>query len=164
MGGDPVQLGLVARLNRPDANVTGVYSLSAGSIQKRFAHEIVPAARTVGFLINPTSRQKDFDLREVETAARILGVTMVTLSATMPSEIETALAPIKEQSINALLIANDAMFFDSAAMARLVALAASRAVPTIYADREFVDAGGLMSYGPNLEDVVRLAGTYVGRC
>jgi len=100
----------------------------------------------------------------VETAARILGVTMVTLSATMPSEIETALAPIKEQSINALLIANDAMFFDSAAMARLVALAASRAVPTIYADREFVDAGGLMSYGPNLEDVVRLAGTYVGRC
>jgi len=165
MGGDPVQLGLVARLNRPDANVTGVYALSAASIQKRFQllHEIVPAARTVGFLINPTSRQKDFDLREVETAARILGVTMVTLSATMPSEIETALALIKEQSINALLIANDAMFFDSAAMARLVALAASRAVPTIYSGREFVDAGGLMSYGPNLSDVVRLAGTYVGR-
>jgi putative tryptophan/tyrosine transport system substrate-binding protein len=163
MGGDPVQLGLVARLNRPDANVTGVYALSAASIQKRFQllHEIVPAARTVGFLINPTSRQKDFDLREVETAARILGVTMVTLSATMPSEIETALAPIKGQSINVLLIANDAMFFDPAAMGRLVDL--GRTVPTIYAGREFVDAGGLMSYGPNLDDVVRLAGTYVGR-
>ena len=158
MGGDPVQLGLVARLNRPDANVTGVYALSAASIQKRFQllHEIVPAARTVGFLINPTSRQKDFDLREVETAARILSVAMVTLSATMPSEIETALAPIKGQSIDALLIANDAMFFDPAAMARLVALAASGAVPTIYADREFVDAGGLMSYGVNLDDAVRL--------
>jgi putative tryptophan/tyrosine transport system substrate-binding protein len=165
VGGDPVELGLIARLDRPDANVTGAYLLSAATVQKRLQllQEIVPAARTVGFLINPTSRQKDFDLREVETAARILGVTMVTLSATMPSEIETALALIKEQSINALLIANDAMFFDSAAMARLVALAASRAVPTIYSGREFVDAGGLMSYGPNLDDVVRLAGTYVGR-
>jgi putative tryptophan/tyrosine transport system substrate-binding protein len=165
VGGDPVELGLVARFNRPDANVTGVYALSAASIQKRLQllHEIVPAARTVGFLINPTSRQKDFDLREVETAARILGVTMVTLSAATPSEIETALAPIKGQSIDALLIANDAMFYDAAAMARLVALAASLAVPTIYASHEFVDAGGLMSYGPNLDDVVRLAGTYVGR-
>src|SRR6266481_5286507 len=97
VGGDPVQLGLVAGLDRPDANVTGVYLLSAALVQKRLQllQEIVPTARTVGFLINPTSRQKDFDLREVETAARTLGVTMVTLSATTPSEIETALAPIK---------------------------------------------------------------------
>jgi putative ABC transport system substrate-binding protein len=132
-------------------------------IQKRLQllHEIVPAARTVGFLINPTSRQKDFDLREVEMAARILGVTMVTLSATTPSEIETTLAPIKGKGIDALLIANDAMFIDPPA--RLVTLAASHAVPTIYYSREFVDAGGLMSYGPNLSDAVRLAGTYVGR-
>jgi putative ABC transport system substrate-binding protein len=165
VGGDPVQLGLVTRLDRPDANVTGVYALSAALVQKRLQLllEIVPAARTVGFLINPTSRQKDFDLREVETAARILGVTMVTLSATTPSEIETALAPIKGQSINALLVGNDAVFGDPAAMARLVALAASHAVPTIYWGREFVDAGGLMSYGPNLHDLVRLAGTYVVR-
>ena len=122
VGGDPVQLGLVASLNRPDANVTGVYILSAALVQKRLQllHEIAPAARTVGFLFNPTSPQKDFDLREVETAARILGVTTVTLSAPTPSEIETALAPIKGQSINALLIGNDAMFYDPAAMARLV--------------------------------------------
>jgi len=121
VGGDPVELGLVARLDRPGANVTGVYQLAAATIQKRLQllHEIVPAARTVGFLINPTSRQKDFDLREVETAARILGVTMVTLSAITPSEIEAALAPIKGQGINALLTANDAMFFDPAAVARL---------------------------------------------
>ena len=165
VGGDPVELGLVARLDRPGANVTGVYQLAAATIQKRLQllHEIVPAARTVGFLINPTSRQKDFDLREVETAARILGVTMVTLSATTPAEIETALAPIKGQGIDALLIANDAMFYDPAAMARLVALAPSHAVPTIYASREFVDAGGLMSYGASVDDAVRLAGTYVGR-
>ena len=165
VGGDPVQLGLVTRLNRPDANVTGGYLLSAALIQKRLQLllEIVPAARTVGFLINPTSRQKDFDLREVETAARILGVTMVTLSAITPSEIEAALAPIKGQGINALLTANDAMFFDPAAVARLVTLAASHAVPTIYNGREFVDAGGLMSYGANTDDAVRLAGTYVGR-
>jgi putative ABC transport system substrate-binding protein len=80
VGGDPVELGLVARLDRPDANVTGVYLLSAALVQKRLQllQEIVPAARTVGFLVNPTGRQKDFDLREVETAARILGVTMVT--------------------------------------------------------------------------------------
>ena len=97
----------------------------------------------------------------METAARILGVTLVTLSAATPSEIETALAPIKGQSINALLIGNDAMFGDPAAAARLIA--ASHAVPTFYYSREFVDAGGLMSYGPNLDDAVRLAGTYVGR-
>jgi putative ABC transport system substrate-binding protein len=78
VGGDPVELGLVARLNRPDANVTGVYNLGTTLLQKRLQllHEVVPAARTVGFLINPTSRQKNFDLREVETAARILGVTI----------------------------------------------------------------------------------------
>jgi putative ABC transport system substrate-binding protein len=165
VGGDPVELGLVARLNHPDANVTGAYLLSAALVQKRLQllQEIVPAARTVGFLFNPTSPQKDFDLREAEMAARILGVTMVTLSATTPSEIETALAPIKEQSINALLIGNDAMFYDPAAMARLVALAANHAVPTIYDGRQFVEAGGLMSYGANLDDTVRLAGTYVGR-
>jgi putative ABC transport system substrate-binding protein len=165
VGGDPVQLGLVTRLDRPDANVTGVYTLDAALVQKRLQMllEIVRAARTVGFLINPTSRQKDFDLHEVETAARILGVTMVTLSATTPSEIETALAPIKGQSINALLVGNDAIFGDPAAMARLVAFAASHAVPAIHWGREFVDAGGLMSYGPNADDLVRLAGTYVGR-
>ena len=162
VGGDPVQLGLVTRLDRPDANVTGVYNLSAALVQKRLQliREIVPAPR-VGVLINPTSRQTDFDLREVETAARILGVTLVTLSAATPSEIETALAPIKGQSINALLIGNDAMFGDPAAAARLIA--ASHAVPTFYYSREFVDAGGLMSYGPNLDNAVRLAGTYVGR-
>src|SRR5262249_3071096 len=109
-----------------------------------------------GFLINPTSRQKDFDLREVETAARILGVTMVTLSATTPSEIETALVPIRGQSFDALLIGNDAMFYDPAAIARLVALAAKLAVPTFYQSRDFVDAGGLMSYGASLDDAVRL--------
>jgi putative ABC transport system substrate-binding protein len=164
-GGDPVELGLVASLNRPDANVTGVYILSAALVQKRLQmlQEIVPAARTVGFLINPTSRQKDFDLREAETAARILGVTMVTLSATTPGEIETALAPINGQSIDALLIANDAMFYDPAAVARLVASAASRAVPAIYDGREFAHAGGLMSYGANTDDAVRLAGTYAAR-
>jgi putative ABC transport system substrate-binding protein len=165
VGGDPVQLGLVTRLDRPDANVTGVYTLGAALVQKRLQllHEIVPAARTVGFLINPTSRQKDFDLREVETAARILGVSVVTLSATTPSEIETALAPTREQSVNALLIANDAMFGDPAGVARLVAFASSHAVPTFHYDREFVNAGGLMSYGPNFDELVRLAGTYAGR-
>lgn len=102
-------------------------------------------------------------LREAETAARILGVTMVTLSATKPSEIETALAPIKGRRIDALLIANDAMFYDPAAVARLVALTASHAVPTIYGSRVFAEAGGLMSYGANNDDGTRLAGTYVGR-
>jgi putative ABC transport system substrate-binding protein len=99
VGGDPVQLGLVTRLDRPDAHVMGVYNLSAALVQKRLqlVREIVPAARTVGFLINPTSRQTDFDLREVETAARILGVTLVTLSAATPSEIETALHRLKDR-------------------------------------------------------------------
>ena len=87
---------------------------------------------------------------------------MVTLSATTPSEIETALAPIKGKSISALLIANDAMFYDPAAVARLVALAASHAVPTIYQSRDFVDAGGLMSYGANTDDAEREAGEFAG--
>jgi putative ABC transport system substrate-binding protein len=164
-GGDPVELGLVASLNRPGANATGAFLASVALIQKRLQLllEIVPAAKRVGFLVNPTSRQKDFDLREGETAARILGVTLVPLSAGTPGEIETALATIKGLNIDALLIANDAMFYDPAAVAQLVALAAGHAVPTIYVGREFVDAGGLMSYGGNTDEVVRLAGTYVGR-
>jgi putative tryptophan/tyrosine transport system substrate-binding protein len=164
IAGDPVELGLVASLNRPGANVTGAFAGHVELVQKRLQllQEIAPAARTVGILINPTSRVKDFDLREAETAARILGVTLVTLSAVAPSEIETALAT-KGQSIDALLIANDAMFYDPAALAPLVALTASHAVPTIYPSREFADAGGLMSYGTNLDDVTRVAGTYVGR-
>ena len=165
IAGDPVELGLVASLNRPGANVTGAFAGYVTLVQKRLQllQEIAPAARTVGILINPTSRVKDFDLREAETAARILGVTLVTLSAAAPGEIETALATNKGQSIDALLIANDAMFFDPAALATLVALTASHAVPTIYPSREFADAGGLMSYGTNLDDVTRVAGTYVGR-
>ena len=86
-----------------------------------------------------------------------------TLSATTPGEIETALATIEGQSIDALLIANDAIFGDPAAAAPLVALAASHAVAAMYWGREFVDAGGLMSYGPNLADSVRLAARYIGR-
>ena len=109
VGGDPVELGLVARLNRPDGNVTGVYNLGTTLLQKRLQllHEIVPAARTVGFLINPTSRQKDFDLREVETAARILGITMVTLSATTPGEIETAIIALGREPGGGLVVMPD---------------------------------------------------------
>jgi putative tryptophan/tyrosine transport system substrate-binding protein len=160
---DPVELGLVASLNRPGGNITGVSFLAEALVAKRLEllHEMVPAAKSIGYLVNPSSPQVQAQIESAENAARVLGVRLVTLRASPPSEVEIAFAGIKERQIEALITAADPFFY--AQRTRLAAAAARYAVPAIYQVREMVDAGGLMSYGPNLSDVYRVVGGYVGR-
>jgi putative tryptophan/tyrosine transport system substrate-binding protein len=164
-GTDPVELGLVASLSRPGGNLTGVYFLDQAVNGKRvqLLHEVLPTTSPIGFLINPTSPsiQVDPEIREARRAARILGLRLVILNASTPSEIEAAFTNLADQRIGALLVIADAFF--NLQRDQLAALAARYAVPVIYPYREPVDAGGLMSYGPSLSDAHRLAGTYVGR-
>jgi ABC-type uncharacterized transport system substrate-binding protein len=162
-GFDPVARGLVASLNRPGGNVTGVTFLIEALVAKRLEvlHEIVPAATSIGFLVSPTSPTVEAQIREAEIAARNLGIRLVILNASTPSEIERAFAILVEQRVGALLAGADNFF--AVQRDQLVALAARHAVPAIYTLPEAVKAGGLMSYGANAADANRLAGTYVGR-
>ena len=161
VGGDPVELGLVKSLNRPGGNVTGTTFRVQELIAKRLEllHEIVPAVTSIGFLVNPTGFQVEAQKREAENAARILGVRLVILNTSSPSEIEAAFAILAAQRIGALTTANDPLFQGT----QMAALAVQHAVPVMHAVREFVEAGGLISYGANISDAYRLAGTYVGR-
>jgi putative ABC transport system substrate-binding protein len=162
-GADPVQLGLVASLNRPAGNLTGVSFLSNLLNAKLFEllHEVVPGAASVGFLVNPTNPAVDSDTRSVQAAADALGPKLLVLKASTNSEIEAAFVAAVQQGVEALYVNADP--FLSSRREQIVALAARNALPTIYAWREFTLAGGLMSYGTSLSDAVRLAGVYVGR-
>jgi putative tryptophan/tyrosine transport system substrate-binding protein len=162
-GADPVELGLVSSLNSPGGNVTGGFFLTRPLTPKRFQllHEMVPAATSIGFLVNPTTPGVDADLRQAEIAARTLGARLVIVNARTPSEIEAAFAVLVEQRVDAFLAAGDLLF--AAQGNQLAALAARHSVPAIYINRGIVDAGGLMSYGANAFDAFRLAGTYAGR-
>jgi putative ABC transport system substrate-binding protein len=163
LGSDPVSLGLVASLNRPGGNVTGVTFLAQELTAKRLEllHEFVPGATSVGFLANPSGPQTEAELREAEIAAHILGVRLTILNATTPSEIEAAFAILVGQGVAALMVGVDTLFVEQ--RDQLAGLVARHPVPAIYAFRDFVDAGGLMSYGPSWHDAWRVAGTYVGR-
>ena len=163
-GGDPVERDLVASLNRPGGNLTGVYFLTGTLAGKRFEllHEIAPAATSIGVFVNPTlpTIANEGTIKDSEAAARALGVSVVFQDASTPSEIEAAFAVLVRQGIGGV-IAQEALYFEQ--RDQLVRLAAHHAVPAMYAWREAVDAGGLMSYGTSLSDAFRLAGTYAGR-
>jgi putative tryptophan/tyrosine transport system substrate-binding protein len=162
-GGDPVALGLVASLNRPGGNVTGATNRQTQLVAKRLQllHEIVPAVTSIGFLVHPTpSSDIPTKIKEAETAARILGVRLTVLNASTPTDIEAAFATVVGQRIGALIVDPDAFITPES---QVVALATRHAVPAIYGLPEFVEAGGLMSYGAGYFDALRLAGTYVGR-
>ena len=160
---DPVELGLVASLNRPGGNITGVTWLAQELTAKRLEllHETVPAASLIGLVVNSTSGLAEAEIREAEAAARVLGVRLVMRKASTESEIEMAFAILAEQRVGALLTGSDPLFQEQSA--KMVALAARYAVAVIYPGREFVEAGGLMSYGPDASDATRISGTYVGR-
>jgi putative tryptophan/tyrosine transport system substrate-binding protein len=162
-GGDPADLGLVASLNRPGGNATGVNILTGQLLPKRLEllHEIVPAATQIGFLVNPTNPAAEIGNKEAETAARTLGVRLVTLNASTPSEIEAVFSTLVERRINCLLVDGAPLW--TFQRNQLAVLAARHAVAAIYPVREIVEAGGLVSYGANISDAYRLAGTYVGR-
>jgi putative ABC transport system substrate-binding protein len=162
-GGDPVERGLVASLNRPGGSVTGATFLTRELRGKRLEmmHEMVPAVTSIGYLVDPTSPTVETKKRDAEIAARVLGLRLVILNASTPSEIDTAFTVLVEQRIGALLVDSDALFHNQGA--QLGSLAARHAMPAIYPFRQVVEAGGLMSYGASFSDAFRLAGTYTGR-
>ena len=163
IGADPVEVGLVASLNRPGGNLTGVSFLGNMLVPKRLEllRELVPTADTIAFLVNPINPNADADTKNAQAAAHAIGRTLFVLNATSERDLETAFAKLAKQRAHALLVNVDPLFISH--RGQIILLAARHAIPTIYDRREFVAAGGLMSYGSSLTDVYRQAGIYTGR-
>ena len=161
--GDPVKAGLAASYNRPGGNATGINILSDRIEPKRIGllHELVPQAATIGFLVDPNFPSAEDQSKDVEKAARPIGLHIHVLRAKTDHEIEAAFETVVQHRIGALAVAASP-FFDTR-RDTLVALAACHAVPTIYHFREFAAAGGLMSYGIDPVDAYRQVGVYAGR-
>jgi putative tryptophan/tyrosine transport system substrate-binding protein len=162
-GSDPVKDGLVASLNRPGGNVTGVSRLSFALGPKRLEllHELVPNATAIAFLVNPANPVAPSQVEEIREPARSLGLQLHVLEASSERQIESAFETSTQRRAGALLLANDT--FLSTRRELFIALAARHAIPVIYPNRETVVAGGLMSYDASAEDSFRQVGTYVGR-
>jgi putative tryptophan/tyrosine transport system substrate-binding protein len=162
-GSDPVQLGLVASLNRPGGNVTGINFFSNTLEPKRLEllHELVPGAGLIGVLFNPTRSDIETQSKDVDAAARAIGTRILVLNAGSERDFETVSATLAEQRVSALLVSADPFF--TARRQQIVALAAHHRIPALYELREFVMAGGLMSYGTSLIDAYRQAGIYTSR-
>src|SRR6202035_5592940 len=163
IGGDPVQLGLVASLNRPGGNVTGVSFLinAMGAKQLETLHQLLPAAELIAFLWNPANPNGETDKRNFVAAAESLRQKILLLEARNDSELEAAFAALTEQHAAALVVGAD--FFLISRRDKLIQMTATRKVPAVYPLREFTAAGGLMSYGTNLAEAYRLVGTYAVR-
>jgi putative ABC transport system substrate-binding protein len=162
-GGDPVQQGLVASLNRPGSNITGVSVLTAALAAKRLEilREVVPKADVIALLVNPKGTAAEPQVRDVEEAARALRQQVHVLHASNEREVETAFATLVRARTGALIVAADPFF--NSRRDSLVALAARHSIPAIYEWREFAEAGGLMSYGTSLPEAYRHVGVYAGR-
>jgi putative ABC transport system substrate-binding protein len=162
-GSDPVAAGLVASFSRPGGNVTGVLNIAAELTAKRFEIllELAPAIAKIGVLRNPGNSESKVQLQEIEKAARLVGKHVTIATARTELEIEAAVAGFPKQQIGALLVANDPFF--ASKRERLVALVAQHHLPAIYPQREYAEAGGLISYGTNFPDVYRQVGVYTGR-
>jgi putative tryptophan/tyrosine transport system substrate-binding protein len=161
---DPVKLGLVASLNRPGGNATGVNYFLAELTGKRLGmlHELLPAALRVGALVNPTATISEGFIRDVTAAASGIGIQMEIAYARDSREIEAAFATLAGNKIDALMVAPDTLFATSGRLP-IVALAAQYAIPTIYTVREYVEDGGLICYGPSVPDAYRQVAVYAGR-
>jgi putative tryptophan/tyrosine transport system substrate-binding protein len=161
--GDPVREGLVASLNRPGGNITGITVFGTAAVTKRvqLIHELIPQATIIAYLMNPNHPSGEIEMRAAQTAARSLGKKMPVLSASNEREIDTAFATMTQQQASALVVASDPFFYSR--RGELTSLAARHQIPAIYYLPGIVRAGGLMSYGNSLTDVFRLAGVYVGR-
>ena len=162
-GADPVRQGLVASLARPGGNLTGVSFFVLALHPKRFEllRELVPQAGDVALLMNPRVPVLEDIVRETQEAARAQGMRLHILNASTESEIDAAFAALVQRQADALLVASDPLFFNR--REQIVALVARHAVPAIYDLREFVAAGGLISYGTNFPAVVRQVGIYTGK-
>ena len=160
---DPVKLGLVASLSRPDGNVTGTSAFTVELDAKRMEvlREMVPAARVIGAFVNPTRTDADAQSRAVEDAARALSWEVRILNAESEADIDAAFASVLEQKISALVVGADPFFNNH--RVKIVRLAERHALPAIYMNREFVTVGGLASYGTNIGIGYRQAGIYAGQ-
>jgi putative ABC transport system substrate-binding protein len=160
---DPVKTGLVASLNRPGGNVTGISLIAAALDEKKMSllHELTPKVAVVAGLINPKYPGAKTQAAEVEEAARRLGVKAVVLAASTDEEIDAAFAGAVQRGAGAMLVGSDP-FFNSRS-GRFVEQAARHSIPVIYPQREYVRGGGLISYGPDFSDGYRNSGIYVGK-
>src|SRR3984893_8844397 len=163
IGADPVKFGLVASMNRPGSNVTGVSFLANLLVAKQVEvlHELITAASMLGFLGNPNNPNAEADTNNARMAADTLSCKLVVVRAHKGDEVESAFAIFTQERANALLVSPDPLF--SSLRDHLVALSIRHALPTMYNAREYVSAGGLLSYGPDQADAYRQAGVYVGR-
>jgi putative ABC transport system substrate-binding protein len=163
-GTDPVQLGLVASLNRPGGNVTGITNLSVEIGPKRLEllHELVPAARVIGLLVNQADTVlAQAHLRAIQSAANTLGLELQVLNASSEYDFDVAFANLIRLRAGGLVISPDSAF--TRGMEQLATLTIRHSVPAVYLYREFAAAGGLMSYGPDMTETYRIVGVYTGR-
>ena len=162
-GGDPVRTGLVANLNQPGGNLTGVSLLSLDMEAKRLGllHDLIPQASTIAVLADSTSASTEFQVQQTQTAARSIGMSIRIVTVGNEGDLEPAFATMVQEAAGALIVTGSTYFLFS--RARLAALAARHKIPAIYELREYAEAGGLMSYGASNDDAWRQIGVYAGR-
>jgi putative tryptophan/tyrosine transport system substrate-binding protein len=163
VGSDPIELGLVANLNRPGGNLSGTTTLNVQTGPKRLEllHELMPKATIIAFLINPTRAGIVGETKELQAAAATLGLKLPILHASTDEAFDAAFAAMVQLRVEALVIGSDNFFISRSE--QLAALSLRHAIPTIFQYRDFAEAGGLMSYGGGLHDTSRQAAAYVGR-
>ena len=164
VGQDPVRMGLVASLARPGGNATGINFFNQEAVAKRLGllHDLVPKAARIAVLVNPTNPSAtDAALPEIREAARALGLQIAVLNASTSREIEAAFSTLVADRADALFVAPDSFF--TGRFVQFVTLAAHHRIPAAYTQRDFVEAGGLMSYGTDIPDMVRQVGVYTGQ-
>jgi putative ABC transport system substrate-binding protein len=162
-GVNPVEAGLVTSLNRPGGNITGITDLNLELSAKRLQmlHELVPSVTSIAVLVNPANRATEVIVRQLQTAAPTLGVRLLVLNVGSRNDFEGAFAALVDQKAGAIMSAADPVIFSQ--LDHFIALASRHTVPAIYPFRQATKLGGLMSYGADVSDAMRLAGTYAGR-
>ncbi len=162
-GSDPLRYGLVASLNRPEGNVTGVtfYNSELGPKRIEIIRELIPHARNVAVLVNPKNPNAEPDSKEIQEAGHSIGMNIEIVNATNEHELNEAFRGLAKRQADALMVHIDALF--QSRREQIIALAKQYSMPTMYTSREYVPLGGLISYGTNVAAMYRLAGTYVGR-
>ena len=162
-GGDPVKVGLVASINRPGGNITGISIVQTAVLAKRFEllHQLVPKAKTIGVLLNPGYPDAELQIRQVQDAAASIERKIAVASARTEDDLDSAFATLVDRGANALFAINDPYF--ASLRGQIVALAARYALPAAYFSRDFTAAGGLMSYGTDVAEAYRECANYIGR-
>jgi putative tryptophan/tyrosine transport system substrate-binding protein len=162
-GADPFKFGFVASFNKPGGNITGIWMVLTALTEKRLQlmHDLLPKAELIGLLVNPASPVAEPQIREAQATAHVLGLKLTVLSAVTENDFDQVFASLAQQRADALFVSADPFF--ASKHEHLVALAAQHAMPTTYEFREFVEAGGLMSYGTVLSDGFYKGGSYVAK-